>query len=442
MSVTAFGAVGGNATLDTAAFRAAFDSGLGAVFVPEPPSGLAYEVNAPITLVYADSSKGLIGVGNGLVPINYSGTGYLLTSVSAAAADPSQGTTDVLVSGVKIDGGLNTVSDGAFHFDGGYSLNFDRVEVRRFSKVGAVGVDLLNCFSIDWARSNVLRVENGTGIRIGGSLQQVTNVHLQDFLLQRNAVGLDISTGITGGGLQLDNGAIRANDGSTAVRCTGKFANMTFGPALHVESETAIGTNATTGFKFSGASLFTSVVRFDGLDFSNVKTLLDLDGSAGTLRNVTLDNIYATALAGLAGTAFKLNNVGLRLKLGTYNVSADYTTVFNLTNTDLTDPIFVPATAFTAVGIGTPILSHQLRWTVQLLDPATSEIIAATVELPRNWNTYAIDAVWANVGAGTGAVVLRVDNTTRGNGETLATPPPPPPSPPRRGRRTSWSPQP
>ncbi|WP_416954507.1 hypothetical protein ACNKF0_19685 [Nocardioides sp. T5] len=57
-----------------------------------------------------------------------------------------------------------------------------------------------------------------------------------------------------------------------------------------------------------------------------------------------------------------------------------------------------------------------------MLDSAASEIVAATIELPRSWNNYAIDAVWTNVGAWAGNVVLRCDNATRGTGETIATP--------------------
>lgn len=184
--------------------------------------------------------------------------------------------TDVWLENISIDGGENATSDGAIKLRRRHHLTLNKVDVRRFHKAGAVAIRVHNDFSFAFTHSAVLFNLNGsgtgTGTEIGGSCEQATNVLAHDFHIQLNAFGVDNTTGITGGGLSLRNGAIRANAAATTVRCTGKFANLTFGPGPHVESETVVGSNTTTGFKFSGASLFASVVRFEGIDFYNIKT--------------------------------------------------------------------------------------------------------------------------------------------------------------------------
>jgi hypothetical protein len=422
VSVVEFGAVGGNPAVDTAAFQAALSASRGPVYVPPAPSGTRYQINASLTMPKTGTSRSVIGLGNGMVEIEYTGTGYLFEAESTDPALTTEAPIDVYFCNLRIDGYNNTVSDGGINVDGGYFVNFDRVEVRRFAKAGAVGVRLHNSFSIDFARSNVLSITNGVGLQIGGSLQQVTNVHVHDFVLQRSGVNFEVTTGITGGGLQLDNGAIRANDAQIAVRVTGKYADLRFGPALHIESETVVGSNTTRGFVFSGAALYTSAVKFEGIDFYNIKTLFDLDGSAGTLRDVEINHIVATALTGLAGTAFKLNTVTPGFRLGRYQIaSTEYTTIFNVTATDIAESVFVPAAELVGV-LGSPNIGSLNRWPAWMLDAASSEILGWASRIPRDWNNLAIDVVWANAGAGSGDVVLRADVGFRTLGQTAATP--------------------
>lgn len=417
VSATAFGAAS-----DTAALQAAFAAAKGTVFLPPHPAGSRWIVNAPIDIPQNGTARSIIGLGNGMVEIEYTGAGYLFQAVSENPALTTKAPIDLHFENIRIDGYGNTTSDGGINVDGGYFVNFDRVEVRRFAKVGAVGVRLHNSFSIEFARSNVLSITNGIGLQVGGSLQQVTNVHLHEFVLQRSGVNLDITTGITGGGLQVDNGAIRANDAQIAVRMSGKYADMRFGPALHIESETTPAGNTTKGFVFSGASLYASAIKFEGIDFYNIKTLFDLDGSAGTLRDVEINHIVATALAGLAGTAFKLNAVTPGFRLGRYQIStAEYTTLFSATATDLAETFSVTPAEMVAV-VGTPTLSSLNRWPAWLLDPAASELLGWVAKPPRDWNAFAIDVLYANAGAGSGDAVLRADVGFRGVGESLTNP--------------------
>lgn len=329
----------GVASVDTAAFQAALDANNGFVVLPTNPLGNPYEINAPLT-VDAGTSVVIIGTSRSTrTPIRYTGTGHMINVVSADPSDVTQSITDVLFENLSIDGDLNTTSDGAFNIDGAYRVLFNRVDVRRFNKAGAVATRIHNAFNVVLKHTSVLSIAAGVGVEVGGTDEQVTNVVLDDVLLQRSLVNLDITTGISGGGFTMRDSAIRANGSAIAVRCTGKFTNMSFGPGLHVESETTPAGNTTIGFQFSGAALFTSAVRFDGIDFYNIKTLFDLDGSAGIMRDVTIDNIYATGLAGLGGTAFKLNALQ-HVTIGRYNVnSSQYTTFFNLTSTDPVRPL-------------------------------------------------------------------------------------------------------
>lgn len=423
-SVLEYGAVGGNAALDTAAFQAAISAADGVVFVPKSPSGLRYVINATLTVPQSGTSRSIIGLGNGMVEIEYTGTGYMVESISANPADPASAPTDLFFENLSIDGYENTTSDGAFLIDGAYFVNFDRVEVRRFSKAGAVGMKLLNSFNIDVFRSNVMMITNGIGIEVGGSLQQVTNFHLHDFVIQRSGVGLAITTGIGGGGLQVDNGAIRAENDQVGVQVTGKYNDVQFGPALHIESGSAVGVNTTKGIEFSGAGLFASQVIFDGIDFYNVKTLFDLDGSAGTLLGVKIDHIYASGMSGLAGTGFILNNIPRGFRVGSYQInSSEYPTIWNVTNVELADPIiFGPSDVYSVVG--SPSISSINRWPVWLLDSATSEAVGVTFRPPRSWAALSIEAIYTNAGAGSGDVVLRGDTMSRPSGSTVVAPNP------------------
>lgn len=405
---------------DTQKLQAAVNAAQGTVYIPARSA--RYVITEPILIPQSGTARSIIGLGNGMVEIEYQGPGAMFRSISTNPANPANSPIDLYFENLRIDGYNNTTSDGAFLIDGAYFVNFDRVEVRRFAKAGAVGVDLQNVFSVDFARSNVLSITNGIGLRVGGALQQVTNVHVHDFILQRSAVNLDIQTGISGGGFQADNGAIRANGSAVAVRMQGKFNNVRFGPALHVESETEIATNTTVGFQFSGASLYGSVVRFEGIDFHNIKTLFSLNASAGTLRNVVIDDVYATALAGLAGTAFALTNLFSGIRTGRFHIpTAEYTTLFALTNTEIADPIWLNPADLRPV-IGTPSQDQQQRWPVWLLDSAASEFVGASVRLPGDWNAVAIDVLYANNGVGTGDVRLRGDFLMRAGGENLAAP--------------------
>lgn len=405
---------------DTQMFQSAFSAAQGTVYIPAR-SG-RYVITEPITIPQSGTARSVIGLGNGMVEIEYRGTGSLFQSVSTDPADTTKAPTDLYFENLRIDGYNNTSSTGAFLINGAYFVNFERVEVRRFAGVNAVGVDLQNVFNVDWSRSNVLSISNGIGLRVGGSSQQVTNVHIHDFVIQRSAVNIDIQTTIQGGGFQLDNGAIRANDSAIAVRMQGKFTAMEFGPALHIESETAAMTNTTTGFVLSGSNLYTSAIKFHGIDFYNIKTLFNLNASAGTVRNVEIDHIYATGLTGLVGTAFSLTNLFTHLRMGRYQISTnEYTTLYSLTNTEIAEPIWVPASILGATA-GTPSQGVQLGWPVWLLDADIVETVGTIVKPPISWSAVAIDVLYTNAGAGTGNFRFRGEFAMNQGGESIAAP--------------------
>jgi hypothetical protein len=95
-------------------------------------------------------------------------------------------------------------------------------------------------------------------------------------------------------------------------------------------------------------------------------------------------------------------------------VAAGYTT------TDITDRIFVPMKEFTA-DTGTPeiTLAGGGRRNVLAFDAAAVETADAFIQIPAGWERIAATVVWANIGAGAGDVVWRVQGLARAAGETL-----------------------
>jgi hypothetical protein len=78
------------------------------------------------------------------------------------------------------------------------------------------------------------------------------------------------------------------------------------------------------------------------------------------------------------------------------------------------DTLFVPASAMTT-GQSSP--SIKVSWGGGwALDQSTNEYVACSVELPGWWNTYHVDMVWYNDGAGSGDVRLTYSSVTQADG--------------------------
>lgn len=84
--------------------------------------------------------------------------------------------------------------------------------------------------------------------------------------------------------------------------------------------------------------------------------------------------------------------------------------------------LVVPATALILAN-GVPAPQHVFRTPAWLLDAATAEAVTWSREdLPSRWLSYDVEIVWANVGAGSGAVTWRADIGNWATGDTMTTP--------------------
>lgn len=333
--VDAWGAKG-NGGDDTLAIQEAVNHGDWLQF-PKPESH--YLITSPIVFSGA-TARMFEGTGSSWAStIVYTGAGFCFQGVAENPANVETMVNGIGTYNLRIEGEENGVSEGGLYCDGCYKVDLNKFEVTGFAKAGAVGIKLQNCFSINIANTHVNKIVNGADLVINGTEQQTTNIHVHDFLFQNSAVGIEIGTTITAGSISVHDGAIRTSAGGVGVKFTGKAGDLTFGPSLHMECASPVEGNTSTAFEaVPSAGLAISNIKFEGIDFYNIKTLFNLNASTGTFRDVRFDQITATGLAGLAGTVFKLNKLAGQVVKGARSeiAGAFYTTTFALTETNIT----------------------------------------------------------------------------------------------------------
>jgi hypothetical protein len=151
-----------------------------------------------------------------------------------------------------------------------------------------------------------------------------------------------------------------------------------------------------------------------------------------SLRNQIVDNnIDGTVIA--SGGNLSNQTIGIHADVSSVdtiilgnrvqnNPVANVQVAAGYTETNITDSIFIPMKEFTAV-TGTPAitLAGGGRRNVLAFDAASLETADAFIQIPTGWQSIAVEVIWANLGAGSGDVVWRVQGLARTAGETLDT---------------------
>ena len=158
-----------------------------------------------------------------------------------------------------------------------------------------------------------------------------------------------------------------------------------------------------------GISLINASLRNQIVDNNIDGTVIS---SGGNLSNQTI---------GIHADVSSVNTIILGNRVQS-NPVANVQVAAGYTETNITDSIFIPMKEFTAVS-GTPAitLAGGGRRNVLAFDAASLETADAFIQIPTGWESIAVEVIWANLGAGSGDVVWRVQGLARTAGETLDT---------------------